>query len=213
MKHATSPEIEQYCIESSSRESAVRSEIADYTRQNHPKAQMLIGPLEASFLQILIRAMGAMNVLEIGCFTGYSALAMAEALPSGGKLTTLDVADDTTEIARSFWKKSPDGHKITAIVGPALESMADLSGPFDFVFIDADKATILEYVQRALARLAPKGVIAVDNTLWSGRVMDLEDQSESTRALRKLNAWAAEQPELKTSLLPVRDGILLITRS
>jgi len=202
--------IENYCMQVSWRPSAVCQEIADYTHKNIAQAQMLIGPMEASILGFLIRSISAQRILEIGCFTGYSALSMAENLSEGAELVTLDVNSETTKIAQGFWDKSSDGKKIKPIVGPALESIQKLKGPFDFVFIDADKENYLNYLKAVSPLLSKKALIVADNCLWSGRILDSEDQSASTQAIRAFNKFVSSQKEFFVSLLPVRDGMFLI---
>ncbi|TVQ78265.1 MAG: methyltransferase domain-containing protein [Bradymonadales bacterium] len=207
-----SPEIEAYCLSKTSSESEVRRELAEFTRANVSQSQMLIGQIEASFLQLLIRLGGFTRALEIGCFTGYSALAMAEALPDGGQVLTLDINEETTQIAKKFWAKSPHGKKVEARVGPALESLAQLKPSFDLVFVDADKQSVLAYVERALELLSNRGCIVVDNVLWSGQVLSPEPEDQSSLALRGLADWAVRQPSLRTALYPIRDGILVIRK-
>lgn len=177
------------------------------------RAGMLTGPLEAAFLRLLVAITGARRVLEIGTFTGYSALAMAEALPDDGALVTCDVSEETTAIARSFWARSPHGGKIRLQLGPALDTLQLLSSdqPFDFVFLDADKENYPEYYRRLLPLLRRGGVIAIDNVLWSGRVLD--PQRASDRALVALNETVTRDMAVTHVLLTVRDGVMLIRKN
>lgn len=207
------PEIEKYCIDISSKPSSLCDDLADFTRKNVSQSQMLIGPLEAAVLGFLIRTGGYKRILEIGTFTGYSALSMAENLPSDGELITLDVNEETTRIAQEFWKKSSHGYKIKLILGRALENLPKLEGAFDLVFIDADKEPYPQYLNWALENLSEGGSIVIDNTLWSGEVLNSEAEG-STKSIQKVNQMAKELSEREyfVSLLPVRDGMLLIRK-
>jgi caffeoyl-CoA O-methyltransferase len=206
-------EIENYCINKSRTPSRQCQAIYDYTKANIEMSQMLIGPLEASFLQFLIRLTKTKTVLEIGTFTGYSALAMAEALPKDGKVVTLDINPKTTEIAQSFWIKSQSGKKITAYLGTALDRLKMLKEhhAFDFVFIDADKPNYRSYFKEAMTMLSPGGIIAVDNCLWSGRVLE-DDVDVDTKGIKSFNDFVRSSDELTSTLLPMRDGLHLIQR-
>lgn len=205
--------IEDYCIQMSHQPSAVCAEIYSYTQANVAQAQMLIGPMEASVLGFLIRCAGVKRVLEFGCFTGYSALAMAEHLPENGELITLDINQETTDIAQGFWNKSEHGKKIKAIVGPARESFQKLEGNFDLFFIDADKENYPNYLEFALSRMSERGVIVCDNMLWSGDVLKTQnEQSKAAKTLDQLSRDCAKNQKLCTSLLPIRDGMLLIQK-
>ncbi|MDP3980053.1 MAG: class I SAM-dependent methyltransferase [Chlamydiota bacterium] len=206
----TSVDIESYCTRKSSVPSKYCIAIAKYTRKYIPGSQMLIGPLEASLLGLLLRLIHARRVLEIGCFTGYSALAMAESLPKNGKLITLDINPETNLIARKFWNKSPHGKKIEAILGPALQSLKKIQGKFDLIFIDADKANYSNYFKESLKKLNTNGLIVIDNCLWSGRVLDKNAKDVDTKAIQKLNDSIKKQPFIHACLLPIRDGIFMI---
>lgn len=206
------PQIEHYCRSISHKPSALADELAEYTRQNVPGSGMLIGPLEASFLISLIRLGHLKHILEIGTYTGYSALCMAEHLPSDGRIITLDINKDTTEVAQQYWQRSPHHSKIHLILGPGLESIKKLKGSFDLVFIDADKANYLNYLEACLPLLSPRGVIVADNCLWGGEVLDEMSSDKQTRALRNFNEHLANRQDLWVSLLPIRDGILLAQR-
>ncbi len=204
-------EIEAYAVEHTSPLPGYLDELIKTTHEKTTGAMMLSGPIEGMLLQFLIWASGARHVLEIGTFTGFSAQMMAAALPDDGHLITCDVNADSTAIAQEYWDKSPHGHKIELRMGPALETMATLDGPFDLVFIDADKERYTEYLDRALELLSPKGIIAIDNVLWSGRVLDPQDSAD--HAIVALNDRIANDPELVHVLLPVRDGVMLVHRA
>ena len=204
--------IQEYCIQKSNRPSKVCKDLENYTRKNVPYSQMLIGELEASFLGFLLRSIKATNVLEFGTFTGYSSLCMAENLPDDGLIITLDINPETVEIAKNYWKNSTHGHKIQSIIGPALETVKNLDKAFDFIFIDADKINYLDYLKAGLKVLSPKGMIAIDNVLWSGKVLDQKGQDQDTLAIQNINNFISEKTDLYGTLLPVRDGIFLIQR-
>jgi caffeoyl-CoA O-methyltransferase len=176
------------------------------------RSRMLTGTLEGRFLELLVFATGARRVLEIGTFTGYSALAMAAALPGDGRVITLEISAEHEAVARQHLATSPDGHKVDIRMGPALDTIATLDGPFDFVFIDADKSNYLGYYEAVLPKLAERGLIAVDNVLWSGQVLDERDQSEDTVAIRAFNDRVVADERVVCVLLTVRDGVMLIRR-
>ena len=174
------------------------------------EARMLSGQLEGTLLQMLIASMRARRVLEIGTFTGFSAQMMAAALPDDGELITCDVDPQAIEVARSFFQRSPHGHKISLREGPALETMRSLDPPFDLIFIDADKESYIAYYEEALRPLAPTGVIAVDNVLWSGRVLDPKEERD--RAIVAFNEHVSRDKRVVNVILTVRDGIMLIRK-
>lgn len=202
-------EIENYCLSKSTTPSANCEEIFNYTKANVEMPEMLIGPMIGSVLGFLVHSVCAERVLEIGCFTGYSALAMAERLPMDGELITLDINEETAKVAREFWAKSRHGKKIKLIVAPAIETLKTLEGPFDFILIDADKENYPAYFERALELLSPSGIIALDNSLRGGEVLK-ENTDEGTKAIRALSESLAKRRDLVKVLLPVRDGLLLV---
>ncbi|MBY0516541.1 MAG: O-methyltransferase [Bacteriovoracaceae bacterium] len=203
--------IEQYCLEHSTQPSALTREMAEYTKLHVPGARMLIGELEASLLTFLIHSLGIKSVLELGTFTGYSSLCMAEQLPEDGRITTVDVNKWTTGIAQGFWDKSPHGKKITAILSKGREYLESLNEKFDLIFIDADKNSYPYYVEWAKDHLTEKGIIIVDNTLWSQKVLEISPD-EQTQSIMKATQLASSWEGFVTTLLPIRDGMLLIKR-
>ena len=205
-------ELEQYCAAHSTSPSRLCAEINSYTQQNFELARMIIGPWQAGFLQFLVLTTRAKRVLEIGTFTGYSALAMAEALPEDGELYSIDINTETTQLARSFWDKSSAGKKIKALVKPALAAMAELSGEFDLVFIDADKENVKNYCERALTLLSPSGFIAVDNAFMDGQVVNDRQAIASVQAMAAFNDYIAARDDLHKVLINIRDGVYLLTR-
>jgi caffeoyl-CoA O-methyltransferase len=204
--------LEAYCLAHTTAADPLLEELAAWTRAHCKLPQMLTGPVEGTFLRMLVQASGARRVLEIGTFTGYSALSMAAGLPDDGMLLTCDIDPDTNAIARSFWTRSPHGKKIEPRLGPALETIAALpvEPAFDFVFIDADKENYLNYYEAVLPKLKPGGLIAADNTLWSGRVLDPKEKSD--HAIVAFNAHVARDGRVEQALLSIRDGVLLIRK-
>ncbi len=173
-------------------------------------ARMLSGHTQGTLLQLLVSATGAKHVLEIGTFTGYSALMMAAALPDDGKLIACDVDPNALATARKFIARSEHGHKIEVRQAPALETLKSLQPPFDFVYIDADKETYIPYYEAALPLLNPHGLIAVDNVLQRGRVLDPDD--EIARDVAAFNDHVRKDPRVSVVLLPFGDGVTLIRR-
>jgi caffeoyl-CoA O-methyltransferase len=184
--------------------------LAEETRGTMSAPQMLTGTIEGRFLELLVFASGARRVLELGTFTGYSALSMAAALPDGGRIDTCDIEPRHVEVARRYIAQSPHGSKITIHLGPALDTIARLEGEFDLVFIDADKPNYASYYDAVLPRLSARGIVAIDNTLWSGRVLDPQD--EPTRAIAALNDRIAADERVVAVQLTVRDGVTLVRR-
>jgi caffeoyl-CoA O-methyltransferase len=152
------------------------------------------------------------TVLEIGTFTGYSSLSMAEALMPGGRIITCDISEEHVAIAREHVSASPYADRIEFRVGPAIETLESLSGPFDLVFIDADKTGYVDYYEAVLPKLSPHGVILADNVLWSGRVLDPDEDDDNTRAIRAFNDHVVADQRVEVVVLTVRDGLSIIRR-
>ncbi len=204
-------EIERYAQAHSTSVPPLLAELAEATEEKFGGlAAMLSGQTEGLLLQTLAASIGAKRVLEVGTFTGFSALMMAAALPDDGELVTLEISAEHAAFARSFFERSPDGHKVRLIEGPALDSLQTLEGPFDLVFIDADKGGYLDYYEAALTMLSERGVIAVDNVLWSGFALDPKE--DNARAIAAFNDHVAKDERVTHVLLTVRDGIMLIRR-
>jgi caffeoyl-CoA O-methyltransferase len=206
----TNPLIDAYAAAHSTEESPILKDIAKETHAKTDLPQMLVGHLEGAFLRALVRMTKAKYVLEIGTFTGYSALAMAEGLGSSGKVVTCDINEVTTLIAKKHWRRSPHGKKITLKLGPALETIPDLKGKFDLVFIDADKDNYLNYWEACVPRVAQGGLIVVDNVLWSGRVLKPKDYTD--RVIARFNNFIRRDPRVEIVMLPVRDGMTLAVK-
>lgn len=178
------------------------------------QANMQISPEQGQFMALLVELIGARSVLEIGTFTGYSALAMAVALPENGVLVACDVSEEWTAIGRRYWEEAGVGHKIELRLAPALETLDALlaegrAGTFDFAFIDADKEGYDAYYERALELVRLGGLIALDNTLWDGKVADPAATDVDTEAIRAINAKLALDERVTLSLIPVGDGLTL----
>jgi len=211
MSEIVGAELEQYALEHSSAPGALLLSIADRTRSDFADLSgMMVGGIEGRFLEALVFGIQARRILEIGTFTGYSSIAMAAGMPADGRIVTCEVAPEHAELARRHVAASPYADRIEIREGPALETIASLDGPFDFVFIDADKGSYVDYYEATLVKLAPRGLLAADNTLWSGRVLDADDQSEGTLAIRRFNDHVRSDPRVICVQLTVRDGITLV---
>lgn len=202
--------IEAYAEAHSSEEDPVLRALAEETRETARLPQMLTGHLEGMVLRLLVRMARAKRVLEIGTYTGYGTLSMAMGLPEDGSVITCDVDPDVTAIAQKYWDRSPHGKKIELRLGPALSTIETLAGPFDFVFIDADKENYIAYWDAVLPKVSPGGVVAVDNVLWGGRV--LEPQKASDHAVAAFNRHALADDRVMLAMLTVRDGITIAVR-
>ena len=186
-------------------------ELAAETRETMSSPGMLTGTVEGRFLEQLVFALQAKRVLELGTFTGYSSLSMAAGLPEGGHIDTCEVSEEHAAVARRYHARSPYGDRITIHMGSALETIARLGGEWDFVFVDADKENYGNYYDALVPRLAPTGLMAIDNTLWSGRVLE-DDDSSATLAIKELNDRIAADERVVAVQLTVRDGVTLIRR-
>jgi caffeoyl-CoA O-methyltransferase len=202
-----------YLLSVSLREAPVLARLRAETA-SHPKVNMQIAPEQGQFMALLARLIGARHCIEIGVFTGYSSLAVALALPDGGRIVACDVSDEYTAVARRYWAEAGVQDKVDLRLAPAAETLRGLiaageSGRYDFAFIDADKGGYAEYYERLLALLRPGGLIAVDNTLWGGSVADAADQDPDTRAIRAFNEKLHADERVDLSLVPIGDGLTL----
>ncbi|TML10337.1 MAG: methyltransferase [Actinobacteria bacterium] len=201
--------IEHYAEEHTTPPEPLLAALAQETRETLESPQMLTGTVEGRFLELLVYASGAGRVLELGTYSGYSALSMAAGLPPGGRIDTCEVDESRAGVARRYIEQSPYADRIQIHLGPALETIVKLEGEFDFVFIDADKPNYVNYYEAVLPRLSERGFIAADNTLWSGRVLEPTDD-EGTRAIKGFNEHVKTDPRVTSVVLTVRDGITLI---
>src|SRR3954454_14857413 len=199
--------VEQFARSHTEPESNLYVRLREETYRVMQSPQMQIDIIEGRFLQMLVRLSGAKTVLELGMFTGYSTLMMAEALPDDGRLITCEIDPKAEAIARRYFAESPHGHKISIRMGPALDTIKMLTAPLDFVFIDADKPNYLSYYEAILPLLKAGGLIVADNVLWSGKVIDPQD--DDTRAIIAFNDLVQSDPRVDNVCLTVRDGIML----
>jgi len=206
------PAIEAYSQAHTTPPPPLLAALAEETRRSLESPGMMVGAVEGRFLELLVFATGARRVLEIGTFSGYSALSMAAALPPGGRLVTCEVDPRHAAMARRFADESPWADRVEIRLGPALETIAGLDGPFDLVFVDADKGSYTRYYEAVLPKLSERGLLVADNTLWSGRVLDDADTSEDTVAIRAFNDHVRADPRVVCVQLPVRDGVTLVAR-
>ena len=202
-----------YLVEHSVREPEILQRLRAETAKDS-MSMMQIGPEQGQFMQLLVRLMGAKNCLEVGVFTGYSSLAVALVLPADGRIVACDVSEKWTAIARKYWMEAGVAAKIDLRIAPALSTLDELitsgkASSFDFAFIDADKVNYLAYYERALTLVRTGGLIAVDNTLWGGQVIDKKSKNVDTQAIRQFNDRLRSDLRIHLSLLPIGDGVTL----
>jgi caffeoyl-CoA O-methyltransferase len=188
-------------------------ELAEETRATLRVPEMLTGPVEGRLLELLVFGTGARRVLEIGTYSGYSALSMAAGLAEGGHIDTCEIDEQHADVARRYIERAGLGDRITVHVGPGAETVRRLDGPWDFVFVDADKTGYDTYYETVLPKLAPRGLIAFDNMLQGGRVVDAPGESENTSAIVALNEKLRNDPRVYCVLLTVRDGVTLVRKA
>jgi predicted O-methyltransferase YrrM len=208
--------LHEYLLSVSLREAGVLKELRKKTATLEQR-NMQISPEQGQFMQLLIRLINARNIIEVGVFTGYSALAMAMALPSDGKLVACDVSEEWTSIGKAYWVKAGVQNKIDLRLAPALETLKDLAhdwkaGHFDLAFIDADKENYSAYFKYCLQLIRPNGLILFDNTLWDGKVADTQYSDSETKAIRDLNQQLLDDERVDLSLLPIGDGLTLVRK-
>jgi caffeoyl-CoA O-methyltransferase len=206
-------DIEAYAQAHSMPESELCRALREETQRCMESPQMIVGPLEGAFLKMMTQLVRATSVLEIGMFTGYSALCFAEALPANGTVITCEVDEESAALARQYFARSSIGKKIEIRMGPALETMRHLKGPFDLIFIDADKTNYVNYYRRSLDLLSPQGVVLIDNVLWDGDVLKQPAPDEKTAAIQELNRVVAADPRVSAVLVTMRDGVLVIRKT
>lgn len=203
----------RYLLETTVREHPLLAELREETLAM-PMARMQIAPEQAQFMQMLVNLLGARRCIEVGVFTGYSALATAMALPDDGELLACDISADYTAVARRYWERAGVARKVDLRLAPALETLDALIGAgergrFDFAFIDADKENYARYYEQCLTLLRTGGMVALDNALWDGRVADANSDDEETRAIRAVNTLVGEDDRVECCLVPIGDGLLL----
>ncbi len=213
MTYLLSEEIDAYAEAHTTPPPELLQRLAEETKATLSAPQMLTGGVEGRFLHFLVFATGAKRILELGTYSGYSSISMASVLPEGGRIDTCEVDETHAAVANRYIEEAGFSDRITVHLGPAVETIERLEGEFDFVFIDADKQNYVNYYEAVLPRLSPRGLIAADNTLWSGRVLDESDQSEGTVAIRAFNEHVIADPRVVSVMLTVRDGVTLIRRA
>jgi predicted O-methyltransferase YrrM len=213
-----SPELYRYLLKVTPPEPSLLKALREET-QKLPEANMQITPEQGQFMALLAQLMGARKLLEIGVFTGYSALAVMRSLPEDARLIALDVSESWTSVAKNYWQRAGLDHRIDLRIAPAIQSLTQLldegqAGSFDFVFIDADKESYRDYYECALSLLRPGGVVLIDNLLWGGKVVDESVSDTDTLAIRNFNRFLASDVRVDYSLLPLADGLgLALKRS
>jgi predicted O-methyltransferase YrrM len=211
--HFMDQKVLKYVVEHSLRDAPLLAELRAETAKL-TNAGMQVPPEQGQFLALMVQATGATRCIEVGTFTGYSALCVAQALPASGKLVCCDVSEEWTRIGRRYWERAGVAGKIDLRIAPAMETLDSMlsageAGHYDFAFIDADKPNYQAYYERCLRLVRTGGLIVFDNTLWSGAVADDADQTESTRALRALNDKLHHDERVAVSLLSIGDGVTL----
>jgi caffeoyl-CoA O-methyltransferase len=211
MSFIVQEDVERYAVEHSTPDPEVFRRLEEETRATQTAPQMMVGPLEGQFLGWLVRLSGARRILEIGTFTGYSSISMALALPEGGRITTIEIDRETSDTARRHADAAGVADRIDYRVGRAIDELETLEGPFDLVFIDADKESYVDYYENVLPKLSERGFVVADNVLWSGRVLE-DGGDESTQAIKRFNDHVAADERVECLMLTVRDGMTLIRR-
>jgi caffeoyl-CoA O-methyltransferase len=204
----------EYVVAHSSPRDPVLTALAEETERLGGISRMQIAPEQGAFMTLLARVIGARSAVEVGTFTGYSALCVARGLSDDGRLLCCDVSEEWTSIGRRYWERAGVAHKIELKVGPALGTLRALAAgtQFDLGFIDADKENYRHYFEEILKRLRPNGVILFDNVLWMGQVLDASTRDESTRAIREINDILAADRRVETVMLPIADGLTIVRK-
>lgn len=209
-----SPEIHDYLLEHGARPDPIGQALIDETRLLGGVARMQIAPEQGAFMTLLARIMGARRAIEVGTFTGYSALCLARGLPEDGELVCCDISEEWTSVGRPYWERAGVAGRIDLRIAPALETLRALAeqegASFDLAFVDADKKNYRPYCEELLGLVRRGGLIVVDNVLWSGAVVNPDDDSENTVAIRAFNTWAHAEQRLEGVMLPISDGLTLL---
>ena len=208
-----SDELSAYLQQVSLRDSELLARLRDET-SGMPMAGMQVSAEQGQFMQLLVKALGIRRAIEIGVYTGYSSLCVALAMPDDGRIIACDISEEWTSVAQRYWQEAGVAHKIQLRLAPALETLDimlenKLNNSFDFAFIDADKTSYKDYYERALALIRPGGLIAIDNTLWNGAVVDESNQTDDTVAIREFNTLVHADKRVDISMLPIGDGLTL----
>ncbi len=211
-----SDELHDYLLKVGVREPPILHRLRNETAAL-PQGGMQISPEQGAFFALLVGLMDARTYLEVGTFTGYSSLSVAMALPADGRLTCCDISPEWTDVARRYWTDAGVADRVDLRLGPAVETLDALvvegaGGSYDFAFLDADKANYAAYYERILELLRPGGLLAIDNVLWSGRVIDPAENDEDTQALRQLNERIAGDARVQVAMLPIGDGLSLVRK-
>ncbi len=208
---ALSPELHEYLVAHGTPPDALQRELVEETKRLGGISMMQIAPEQGEFLTVFTRIIGAQRAIEVGTFTGYSALCIARGLPADGHLLCCDVSEEWTSIGRRYWEKAGVADRIELVIAPAIETLRALpeAPTVDLAFIDADKPGYPDYYEALLTRLRPGGVILIDNVLWHGAVVDLEDQGEQTQAIRSFNDLVAADERVDRVMLPIADGLTI----
>jgi len=211
---ALTAELHAYLVSHGTPPDEIQSALIDETRALGNVAIMQISPEQGAFMTLLARILGARRAIEIGTFTGYSALCLARGLSEDGELICCDVSEPWTNVGRSYWERAGVGHKIDLRIAPATETLADLPQQpnFDLAFIDADKSSYIDYFEALLPLIRAGGVILVDNVLWMGAVIDPKANDENTVAIRRFNDFVAADPRVECVMLPIADGLTLLRK-
>ncbi len=210
------PELHDYLVAHGSPPDELLTELSSTTEQRFPEAAgMQIAPEQGAFLRLLTRLLKVRVAVEVGTFTGYSSICIARGLPDDGRLVCLDVSEEFTSVARTFWERAELDDRIELRLGDAVASLAAMPAEphIDLAFVDAHKPQYVEYYEELLPRLTPGGVIVVDNVLWSGKVIDPSDEHEYTRAIRGFNDHVAADDRVDAVMVPIADGLTLITHA
>ncbi len=211
---ALSPEIHDYLMQHGTRPDPIAQALIEETRTLGGISRMQVAPEQGAFMTLLVRIMGARRIIEVGTFTGFSALCLARGLPEDGELICCDVSDEWTRIGRPYWERAGVAQRIDLRIAPALDTLRALAdeqaGAFDLAFIDADKTNYRPYCEELVGQVRPNGLIVVDNVLWGGAVVDEANQAENTLAIRAFNTWASSDERFEPVMLPISDGLTLL---
>lgn len=209
-----SPDLHAYLVAHGTPPDAVQRELIEATEKLGGVSMMQIAPEQGAFMTLLVRAVGARRAIEIGTFTGYSALCIARGLPDDGRLLCCDVSEEWTSVGKPFWERAGVAHKIDLRIAPALETLGDLPEDegFDLAFVDADKGGYLAYFEALLPRIKPNGLILVDNVLWAGNVVKPDADDANTKHIREFNTRVAADPRVEAAMLPLGDGLTLLRK-